>query len=301
MPTRLRIERILRDLGTAQHGVAARAQLLERGLSEHVVDRLVRVRRISAVQRGVYQLGPLPVPRAAEHAALLAGPPGTRLSHVTAARLAGIIESDGTIALVEVTVPRGRRRRMEGVRVHYSRDLRRDESTVVDGLRITTTARTLLDIAGNCTPRVIEQAYATALRRRLVTARGMRTMLERHPNHRGTPFWRRLLGDGTPDFTRSKAEENLLELTRLAGLPRPQLNARVLGHEVDFLWRTTRVIVEVDGYAFHASARSFVQDRRRDAELTAAGYRVLRFTWSDLTTERLPTLARLAQALVRQG
>jgi hypothetical protein len=45
----------------------------------------------------------------------------------------------------------------------------------------------------------------------------------------------------------------------------------VLGHEVDFLWRSARVVAEVDGYAFHASALSFGADRRRDAELTAAG------------------------------
>jgi very-short-patch-repair endonuclease len=58
-------------------------------------------------------------------------------------------------------------------------------------------------------------------------------------------------------------------------------------------------VAEVDGYAFHASAQSFAADRRRDAELTAAGYRVLRFTWSDLGERRLATAVRLAQALVR--
>lgn len=68
---------------------------------------------------------------------------------------------------------------------------------------------------------------------------------------------------------------------------------------MDFVWRDVRVVAEVDGYAFHASARSFAADRRRDAELTAAGYRVLRFTWADLVERRLVTIVRLAQALVR--
>jgi predicted transcriptional regulator of viral defense system len=43
--------------------------------------------------------------------------------------------------------------------------------------------------------------------------------------------------------------------------------------------------------------RAFVEDRRRDAELMAAGYRVLRVTWPDLTREPEATLVRLAQAL----
>lgn len=70
----------------------------------------------------------------------------------------------------------------------------------------------------------------------------------------------------------------LLDIVRCARLPRPELNVRMLGHEIDFLWRAERVVAEVDGYAFHASAHSFASDRRRDAELTASGYRVLRFT-----------------------
>lgn len=78
-----------------------------------------------------------------------------------------------------------------------------------------------------------------------------------------------------------------------------ELNVKVLGHEVDVLWRSARVVAEVDGYAFHSSARSFAADRRRDAELTAAGYRVLRFTWADVTDGKLATVVRLAQAIVR--
>ena len=86
---------------------------------------------------------------------------------------------------------------------------------------------------------------------------------------------------------------------RSAKLSRPELNVNVLGHEIDFLWRRERVAAEVDGYVFHASGDSFAADRRRDAELTAAGYRVLRFTWCDLHEERSATLVRLAQALAR--
>lgn len=300
MATRRETELILRELGAAQQGVAARAQLVERGLSVYAVDRLVRVMRLLVRHPGVYQIGPLPLPRATEHAAILAGGGRTRISHRNAARLLGVLDAGTHDQEVEVTMPRRRRRRLAGVRIHRVRDLRDDEVTQVDGLPVTTPARTLLDLAEMEPRRAVEQAYATALRLQLVTPDDMREMVARHPGHRGAPLWRAMLAQqDEPAFTRSAAEEKLLSLTRSARLPRPEVNVKVLGHEVDFLWRKERVVAEVDGYAFHASTRSFAADRRRDAELTAAGYRVLRFTWADLGTHRLTTIVRVAQALVR--
>lgn len=173
----------------------------------HVVDRLVHARRLVIVQRGVYQIGPLPLPRGPEKAAVLAGGCDSRVSHRTAAHLQGMFEAGRTIDKVEVTVPRWKRRRLEGVRVHRVRDLRTDEVALVDGMRVTTPARTLLDIAETEPSRVVEQAYANALRMRLVTPARMRDMVERHPTHRGAPLWRRLLAEsGGPAFTRSEAE-----------------------------------------------------------------------------------------------
>lgn len=195
---------------------------------------------------------------------------------------------------------RRKRRRIEGVRIHRVRDLLSDEVTMLDGIPVTTPARTLLDIAGTLPSRQVEQALAKALRMRAVTRVELARMLERHPRHRGAPLLGRLLDtDGEPAFTRSEGEEKLLAITRSAGLPAPALNVTVLGHEVDFLWRSARLVADVDGYAFHSSASSFAADRQRDAELTSAGYRVLRFTWADLTDRHLATVVRLAQALVR--
>jgi len=300
MAARLDTELILREVGVAQHGVAARAQLLARGVAAHTVDRMVRTGRLIVLWRGVYQIGPLPGGHAAEAAAVLACGPECRVSHMSAAALQCMVDAGRAHPSVEVTMPRRKRRRIEGVRVHRVRDLRPDEVTTLDGIPVTTPARTLLDIAETLTSREVEQALANALRMRLVTREDVQRMLERHRTHRGAPLLRRLLeAEDGPSFTRSEGEEKLLEIARSARLPRPELNVNVLGHEVDFLWRSERVVAEVDGYAFHASAKSFAQDRRRDAELTAAGYRVLRFTWADLTDGRYVTVVRLARALIR--
>ncbi len=72
---------------------------------------------------------------------------------------------------------------------------------------------------------------------------------------------------------------------------------RLCGFEVDFLWRDQRLVVEVDGFAFHSSRAAFEKDRLRDAELQARGFRVLRVTWRQIVDRKEATLARIAQAL----
>ena len=58
-----------------------------------------------------------------------------------------------------------------------------------------------------------------------------------------------------------------------------------------------RLIVEVDGYAFHSTRAAFERDRARDAELQARGYRVIRITWRQIETSTHAVVARLAAAL----
>lgn len=71
---------------------------------------------------------------------------------------------------------------------------------------------------------------------------------------------------------------------------------RVAGHEVDLFWADERLVVEIDGYAFHGSRAAFERDRRRDADLVAAGCAVIRITWRQAVHEPLATVARVAVA-----
>jgi very-short-patch-repair endonuclease len=86
---------------------------------------------------------------------------------------------------------------------------------------------------------------------------------------------------------------------RAAALPPTAVNARIGRHEVDLVWAPQRLVVEVDGFAYHGSRAAFERDRLRDAELQAAGYRVVRVTWRQLVERPEALIARLAQALVR--
>jgi very-short-patch-repair endonuclease len=80
-------------------------------------------------------------------------------------------------------------------------------------------------------------------------------------------------------------------------LPPPARNALVAGFEVDALWPQRRLIVELDGFSYHRSRAAFERDRRRDAALMLAGYRVLRISFRRLADEP-QEVARTVRALL---
>ncbi|MEO8091802.1 MAG: DUF559 domain-containing protein [bacterium] len=84
-------------------------------------------------------------------------------------------------------------------------------------------------------------------------------------------------------------------------MPQPLANVRVGSMEVDFLWPHQRVVVEIDGRAYHSGSRAFERDRARDNELQLRDYIVLRFTWSQLTRRAPLVRDRVHHALQRRG
>ena len=96
--------------------------------------------------------------------------------------------------------------------------------------------------------------------------------------------------------TDSALEDAFLRLARGDGLPLPATNALVEGFRVDVVWRTHCIAVELDGWASHHDRHAFERDRARDAALTAAGWRVVRFTHRQVTDRPdrvIETLRRL--------
>jgi very-short-patch-repair endonuclease len=89
----------------------------------------------------------------------------------------------------------------------------------------------------------------------------------------------------------------MLSLCRRFRLPAPEMNSSIEGYEVDFVWRDERLIVETDGWGAHGTRSAFEHDRLRDADLLAAGWRVLRVSWARLEREPEWVAARVARAL----
>ena len=119
----------------------------------------------------------------------------------------------------------------------------------------------------------------------------------RHPGAPGTAALRALLDGASPLRTRSEAEELFLAIIRESQLSDPEANARLFGFEVDFLWSEAKLIVEIDGHAFHSSRYSVNRDHERDAALLAQGFRTLRFTWDHLNDSPAVVLRRVVEAL----
>jgi len=279
-------------LARGQHGVVAGRQIEAAGLSVGWVQHRLGTGWLRRLHRGVYLIGPLEVPHSTAMAATLACGPGALLSHYPAAVLWGLRPPrEGPM---EVTVPRRARRSRQGIRVHTAH-LHPHDATRHLGIPVTSPARALLDYAATAPTRDLERAVEEAQVQRLVTDPSLNEQFRRYPAHRGTPALRNAI-QTDPKLTRSEAERRLLELIRAARLPEPTTNARLGPYEVDFLWPEARLVVEVDGYAFHSTRAAFERDRRRDAELQAMGHRVVRATWRLIEDEPEALVASLALA-----
>jgi very-short-patch-repair endonuclease len=186
-------------------------------------------------------------------------------------------------------------RRRPRIRVHRVSTLKADEVTDHRAIPVTTPARTLLDLAASLPRRALERALDQAEILDLFDLSSLTALARTHAGERGAQALTRALTEheaGTT-VTRSELEELFLSLCINQGLERPRPGARVAGLEVDFLFPTRRLVVELDGYRYHRTRKAFERDRERDAILAAAGLRTLRFTHRQLTRRPQSVLAAL--------
>lgn len=293
------IDRDIAALATRQRGVVSREQLRASGVPDNAIKHRIRTGRLHRLYRGVYLVGhSVPAEGARELAALLACGDRSVLSHATAARQWRLVPAAAPVAPIHITLVGRHAGNRPGLRAHRVQTLARRDVRTLNHLRLTSPARTLLDLAVDAGPAALERAVGDALARDLVGERDISDQLARNPGRAGTLALRAAAGlDGGPGFTRSEAESRMLSLIRAAGFPAPLVNARLGPYEVDFLWREHRLVVEVDGYAYHSHRRAFERDRERDATLAASGYTVVRITWRQLVDEPHAVVARIAAAL----
>ena len=302
---RARIEAIT-ELAERQHGVIATAQLYSLGLSETQVATRARNGWLHRLHRGVYAVGHRRVSRhGLWAAAVLACGEGAVLSHGAAGELWKLWQSkEGATSRREVTIPsqRGVLAR-PGLIVHRVPTLRPAETTRQDGIPVTTATRTLLDLAARLPRRELERAIDEAERLRLCRQSDLEAIVLAHFGRAGAGALRRVLEThrvGTT-LTRSELEERFLTLCRKYHLPQPGVNVQLLDYVVDFLWPEAGLVVEVDGRATHGTRRAFQADRDRDSRLAVAGYRVLRFTWWDVTRRPAVVADRVRRLLLAES
>jgi very-short-patch-repair endonuclease/predicted transcriptional regulator of viral defense system len=292
-------DREIAAVAARQRGVISLEQLRGAGLDRGGIAHRTATGRLHRIHSGVYLVGhAAPMPLALQTAALLACGRGAVLSHRSAGWLWGFVEEPrGPIDVTVVGRDCGTR---AGIHIRRVASLDHVDVRRRQRLRVTAPARTILDCAAQLDDRRLRRAIDEALVLRVTTHEELRDVVRRSSGRRGAPRLRTLLerAEG-PTFTRSEAEDRLRSVLGEAGIPSPETNVRVGSHEVDMLWRAARLVVEVDGYAFHSTRTAFERDRARDAELQVLGLRVLRITWRQIVDRPDTVIALVAQMLER--
>lgn len=289
---------MLAALAGKQHGIAARWQLVPLGFSRHAVQARLDAGRLHRIHRGVYAVGHRKLTlKGRWMAAVLACGASALLSHRSALALWDLRQTAS--GAIEVTVRGPAKPGPEGVLVRCTRVLADEDAAEVDGIPVTSLAWTAVDYAAISKPAHVRSALEAMERRGIYIGRELDKLLERTPNRKGVKALRAVIAEmtGPAPWLQSELEQTFRELIRESDLPDYEANVMVEGEVVDALWRKERVIVELDGYSFHKSRSQFEADRRRDAKLMVAGYRVLRITQYRLQHEPAAVLADLRALL----
>lgn len=170
--------------------------------------------------------------------------------------------------------------------VTHELTLAADEVTRHGLAQVTTLRRTLYDCIGRLPDDASEQLVAWAISRDVLDAKALDAAMRSRPRAWGDARRRRALLASASGAV-SAAERRLHRILRRAGISGWEADQRIdvegwVIARADVLFRAERLVIEVDGYAFHGRQR-FQEDRTRQNRLVAHGYTVLRFTWTDLT------------------
>jgi hypothetical protein len=281
----------------SQHGVIARWQVTQSGLSRQQLRSLLAQKRWEHVLPGVFRISGAPEDwRQKLHAALLWAGRGAALSHRTAAALHGFarFRESGTqlVSHLEKRAPRG-------VSLYKCQKLVGADVTRIDGLLVTSVERTLLDLAATESEADVRACLDEALRRKWTALDDFELVLRDHDGKRGVAMLRRLVatlqGAGGP--TESEMESRVRDLLEANGFPQPVSQHAVYAggrlRRLDFKFAGSKVVIEADGYAYHSSPAAFERDRERLNALLVRGFVVLQWTWKALLERPDELLAQL--------
>jgi hypothetical protein len=275
-----------------QHGLLSLAQQRMLGVTDDAIRHRRRTGRYDRTGRGVDRIAGAPLTWEQEvMAACLAAGPFAAASHRTASRLWNL----GTFeAPIEISTRYERSPDVEGVVRHRSLDLERDDVTIVRDIPTTTVARSLVDAGAVLPAFLVERLVERAVGRKLTSPDELSAMLDRvaRKGRRGAGVLRQVLkqrglGSRTGE---SELEEMFARVCTAWGVPLPSFQHWIFvggtWRRIDFAYVEQKVAIEVDGYEVHTLPSVFVDDRVRQNDLIAAGWRVLRFSREQL--ERHP-------------
>jgi very-short-patch-repair endonuclease len=296
-----RKESCLQARADRQRGLITYRQLRALGFSDAAIARRLELGRLHRIHRGVYAVGRRGLSREGTFlAAVLALGEDAALSHFAAAALWECWKRKTTP--VDVTVPRHVRSR-PGIRVHGVDHLPALATTVHEGIPLTTPARTIRDLAGTMySERAFRRVVHEALARELVDLATLQAEIDgARPRCPGIARLRAEITDGAKP-TRSGLEDEMVEMLRRHVVPSFETNVHVPGTpdwvEVDILFRAQRLVIEVDGAAWHSTPFRGELDAYKQTLVEATGHRVIRVAEGEVAPHwERHTMARVWAAL----
>lgn len=283
---------MLDDFLRDHDGVITVSQALSLGLGNDAVERRERSGHWRRCSRGVYFVDDRPFTDAARiRAAVWGYGPRATASGLAAAWWHGVTKFAPDT--VEVTVPRNSHGRCHtGSRVRR-RDLKMADVVERRALQVTGIELTVVEAAvrRGGGPKVMDSAL-----QRHVDLRTLWNAHLRNKGRHGSPAARQLL-QAAEDGARSAAERLLIQLLKSAGITGWKANYPVAGYKVDVGFKACKVALEADGLAFHSDSGDFHNDRIRQNAITLSGWKVLRFTWLDLTEYPDRVIAEIKHAI----
>ncbi len=281
-----------------QHGRIRFDQLVACGLDDAAVARRVRNGQLHRVHVGVYAVGhPGETLYATFMAAVLAGGDDAFLSRWACCALAGLVRWDDRT--VDVTIRGSSHRSRPGIQFHRARSLHPHDTTKLHGIPCTTPARAILEVAPQLSDRRLKRLIRKAQAEKRANVRQIAAVLRRARGHRATRRIADIIATG-PAPTASGHEDLVLDLIVEAGFEHPVVNARLnvggAPYYPDLRWPAQRLSLEIDSSPWHDGPLAEQLDADRQAELEAAGERVLRTTREQAIRAPQQLVARLTAA-----
>jgi predicted transcriptional regulator of viral defense system len=283
------------ELTRRQHGVITRSQLADLGMSAEAIRHRLACGRLHRIMPGIYAVGrPDISERGRWMAAVLACGPDALLSHRSGAALLGIRRASP--GPVEVVVPAHVRRCRPGIRV-YRRvepewngesgtgpargsggDTALPYRWIWKDIPVTGPAVVLVDLATRLGDGPLEAAVNEADHRDLVDPETLRGEIASMPRRPGARRLGLLLDAASCALTATQLERYFLPIALGLGLPRPETQAQLGSHRVDFYWAELGLVVETDSLRYHRTPFKQAADKRRDNAHARSGLVTLRFT-----------------------
>jgi len=280
-------KRIL-NLAAGQGGVIRKDQALDYGMTVDMIRRRVRTGRWQSIARSVYRIFDMTDPMDRLRAAI-AGLPDAVVSHESAAEMLSIPRVWRGLAVV--TVHSRTTHSFPDVTIRRCRDLDESHIATIDGLPVTTMARTIVDLAALLRPRHLASIVDDLLASKKVTVSEVQdvasSVLRR--GKPGSTSLRTVLGERaeSPNENASRLELLGLDVLRSSQLPDPLLEYPIPWEEqrrFDAAYPDEKLAIEWDSRRWHTQVEAFERDRRRNRLATLHDWRLVRFTWDDLTT-----------------